>query len=171
MTNPGQHQVLTSRTSLKTSPFVLALLLVVLATEAQAQTFTVIHTFTDGADGALPYSGLTMDRAGRLYGTTLTDATGGGTVFRLTKKGYSWVLRRFTTSPENGNGAWPEARVVFGPDGTLYGTTQKAGAATLTSSTTFVPQQVPAHPPFAPGLRQLCIGFRAATDTISTMAT
>jgi uncharacterized repeat protein (TIGR03803 family) len=35
---------------------------------------TVIHNFTDGADGAFPQSGLTQDSAGNLSGTT----TGGG---------------------------------------------------------------------------------------------
>ena len=36
---------------------------------AKAQTFTVLHNFTGGLDGANPYTGLTMDRAGNLYGT------------------------------------------------------------------------------------------------------
>ncbi|HEY5177523.1 MAG TPA: hypothetical protein VII95_18350 [Terriglobales bacterium] len=36
---------------------------------AQAQTFTVIHAFTGGADGARPYAGPTMDLEGNLYGT------------------------------------------------------------------------------------------------------
>ena len=31
---------------------------------AQAQTFTVLHNFTGGLDGANPYTGLTMDRSG-----------------------------------------------------------------------------------------------------------
>lgn len=50
----------------------IALMLAVLATPgAAAQTFTVIHTFTgQGQDGANPYAGLVMDKAGNLYGTT-----------------------------------------------------------------------------------------------------
>jgi uncharacterized repeat protein (TIGR03803 family) len=31
---------------------------------------TVLHSFTGGADGALPYAGVTMDSSGALYGTT-----------------------------------------------------------------------------------------------------
>jgi hypothetical protein len=36
----------------------------------QAQTYTVLYTFTGAADGANPYSGVTLDDAGNLYGTT-----------------------------------------------------------------------------------------------------
>jgi hypothetical protein len=34
-----------------------------------AQTYTVLYSFTDGADGASPLAGLTRDSAGNLYGT------------------------------------------------------------------------------------------------------
>ena len=34
---------------------------------AHAQTLTVLHTFT-GPDGLTPYAGVTLDRAGNLYG-------------------------------------------------------------------------------------------------------
>ena len=52
--------------------FLLFVLLFVTLTAqpAQAQTFKVINTFTDGEDGANPYAGLTMDAAGNLLGTT-----------------------------------------------------------------------------------------------------
>jgi uncharacterized repeat protein (TIGR03803 family) len=36
---------------------------------------TVLHSFTGGADGALPYAGLTIDGAGNLYGTTQAGGT------------------------------------------------------------------------------------------------
>ncbi len=49
-------------------------ILLAIAVAAQAQTFQVLHTFTGGADGAIPVAGLTMDRAGNLYGAT--DAGG-----------------------------------------------------------------------------------------------
>ena len=35
----------------------------------QAQTFTVLHTFTAGIDGATPYAGLTWDGGSNFYGT------------------------------------------------------------------------------------------------------
>ncbi len=89
---------------------------------AQAQTFNVIHTFTGGADGTRPLTGLTVDRAGNLYGTT-HGRFGGGTVYRLKRAGSGRVfevLHQFTGSPD---GSGPQGRVRFGLDGTLYGTT------------------------------------------------
>ena len=47
--------------------------IVLLGLVAQAQTWTVIHSFS-GPDGSYPGAGLTMDAAGNLYGTT----SGGG---------------------------------------------------------------------------------------------
>jgi len=60
----------------------LALLTLLVTAAAQAQTFTVLHSFT-GLEGANPYSGLIMDQAGRLYGTAFAGgAHGFGTVYR-----------------------------------------------------------------------------------------
>jgi uncharacterized repeat protein (TIGR03803 family) len=45
---------------------------------------TVLHSFTNTPDGAIPYAGLIMDKAGNLYGTTLEGgAYGYGAVFKL----------------------------------------------------------------------------------------
>ena len=48
---------------------------------------TVLHTFSGGADGALPVAGLVRDSAGNLYGTTLQGGTGCangcGVVFKI----------------------------------------------------------------------------------------
>jgi uncharacterized repeat protein (TIGR03803 family) len=101
---------------------VLFTLTVVASRVTQAQTYTVIHNFTGGQDGADPQTGLTMDGAGNLYGTS--DRAGGagyGTVFKLASKGSSWVfspLYSFT----GGNDAYPSG-VILGSNGTLFGTT------------------------------------------------
>jgi len=101
---------------------------------AQAQTFSVIHTFI-GPDGANPYAGLTIDQAGRLYGTTWRGGTGPcvmsglngcGTVFRLTAGGLGWVSDTLY-SFRGTDGEAPFSRVIFGPNGTLYGTTSVGG--------------------------------------------
>ncbi len=55
--------------------------LTVVTRSAQAQTFKVIYSFTGGEDGYLPRTGLTIDAAGNLYGTTSQGGDGYGTVF------------------------------------------------------------------------------------------
>jgi hypothetical protein len=93
---------------------------------ARAQTYTVIHAF-GGADGANPYAGLTMDRAGNLYGTTEYGGRGYGTVFRMSYKNSSWILTTLYEFQNGSDGAFPEGRVTIGPDGSLYGTTNEGG--------------------------------------------
>jgi hypothetical protein len=54
----------------------LFFLLVTMA-PAQAQTFTVLHTFTGSpGDGAHPFDGVVVDRGGNLYGTAPSGGTG-----------------------------------------------------------------------------------------------
>jgi uncharacterized repeat protein (TIGR03803 family) len=107
--------------------FVL-LFMAVTAQTAQAQTFKVLHSFTGGVDGSNPWAGLIMDKAGNLYGTTTGVAIGdGGKVFRLSKKGSGWVFTPLYSFRGGNDGAFPEARVIFGPDGSLYGTTSEGG--------------------------------------------
>jgi len=125
-----------ARTVALISVTVLAVILTV-GLAAQGQTFTVLHTFTGGADGAEPLAGLTGDAAGNFYGTTMVggtgvgvcSASGCGTVFKLARHGSSWVLNPIYEFTSVDNGPFnPEARVVFGPDGALYGTTVNGGA-------------------------------------------
>jgi len=102
----------------------------IVAPSAQAQAFTLLHTFT-GPDGSEPAAGLAMDRAGRLYGTTVYGGSspGLGTVFQLSRKGSGWVLNRIYNF--NGNstndGGRPFAGLTIGPDGSFYGTTYEGG--------------------------------------------
>jgi len=110
-------------------------IMIVAATQAQAQTFTTLHDFFGQSDGAYPYAGLSMDRAGNLYGTASGGGNlnacyheGCGTVFKLAHKSSGWtfsVLYAFS-GPD---GSYPEARVIIGPDGSLYGTTSAGGAS------------------------------------------
>jgi uncharacterized repeat protein (TIGR03803 family) len=98
------------------------------ALTAQAQTYNVLHNFR-GSDGAVPFAGVTMDRAGNLYGTTTEGGNGHGNVFKLARSGSSWILSKLYTFKGGSDGSAPYARVVFGPDGTLYGTTTAGGGA------------------------------------------
>ena len=113
--------------------FVLALTLSAMPA-AQAQTYSVIHNFTGGADRGNPFAGLTMDAAGNLYGTTCGNLCyyGGdnlGTVFKLTRRGSSWLFTTLYYFRGGTDGAAPYGRVIIGPDGTLYGTTYLGGGS------------------------------------------
>ncbi len=106
---------------------------------AQAQTFTVLHNFTAGADGANPFAGLTMDRAGNLYGTAAGGGTSEndcydpagsiscGTVFKLSHHSSGWTFETLYAFSGQPDGANPEAPLTIGPDGDLYGTTNLGG--------------------------------------------
>jgi uncharacterized repeat protein (TIGR03803 family) len=104
-------------------------------------TETVLYSFCSRAnctDGATPYAGLIMDRAGHLYGTTLTGGGGisrGGVVFELTRNPgrTTWtetVLYSFCSESNCADGSGPAyGRLLMDPAGNLYGTTQNGGNA------------------------------------------
>lgn len=114
---------------------VVAILVIGLAMPGQAQTYTVLHTFTGGADGATPAAGLTIDAAGNLYGTAYFGGLPAdncynsrcGTVFEMQHERQGWVLKPLYAFTGDNDGGNPDAGVVFGPDGTLYGTTFAGG--------------------------------------------
>lgn len=121
------HIKLGTRTVAQTSALVLAVIIVIAASAAHAQTFTILHTFTGQGDGGRPYAGLTIDQAGNFYGTTSAGGAGYGTVFKLTHSGSGWVLSTLYAFQGGSDGGYPYARVVFGPDHALYGTTSSGG--------------------------------------------
>jgi uncharacterized repeat protein (TIGR03803 family) len=91
---------------------------------------TVLHSFTDNADGGYPEAGVIQDAKGNLYGTTAAGGGAGcyhgcGVVFKLSKTGKETVLYRFTGGRD---GASPYAGVIRDDQGNLYGTTYGGGA-------------------------------------------
>jgi uncharacterized repeat protein (TIGR03803 family) len=52
---------------------------------------------------------------------------GCGVVFKLSRRGAGWVVERVYQFLSGRDGSGPVARVVFGPDGALYGTTYLGG--------------------------------------------
>ena len=102
---------------------------------APGGALTVLYNFcsvggSSCADGAYPASGLVMDSAGNLYGTTRQGGAHGplyGTVFKLSPVGTLTTLHSFNS---NGvDGVNPLAGLVMDSKGNLYGTTYTGGAS------------------------------------------
>ena len=108
---------------------IASLSLIVLTTVTQAQTLSVLYSFTDGQDGAQPSGGVTRDAAGNLYGTTTTGAIGYGTAFRLQHQNPGWILLPLYTFDIFVSGADPNPIIVGRRR--LYGTTQTAAFGNL----------------------------------------
>jgi uncharacterized repeat protein (TIGR03803 family) len=88
--------------------------------------YSVIHSFTNSPGGAAGPAGLVQGADGALYGTAAGGTNNHGTVFKLSPDGSGYqVLHSFTDSP--GAGADPNAGLVQGADGALYGTTIHGG--------------------------------------------
>lgn len=107
-------------------PFILltvaAVFLMLSAKLTRAQSYQVIYDFT-GPNGEFPGS-LTADASGNLYGVTQAGgSSNAGTVFKLSRSGSGWTLTTLYDFKGGNDGYDPMARVVFGPDGALYGTT------------------------------------------------
>src|SRR5579863_6796815 len=87
-------------------------------------TLTTLYSFTNGADGSLPYGGLTLGTDGNFYGGAYSGNLSGGapygTVFEMTKDGKLDTLYTFT---DGSDGALPLAPPIQGVDGDFYGTT------------------------------------------------
>ncbi|MGA2737677.1 MAG: choice-of-anchor tandem repeat GloVer-containing protein [Bryobacteraceae bacterium] len=92
----------------------------------------VLHSFAPGAGSADPIGGVAFGSKGALYGTTYLGGTyDNGAVFELnlSSDGVSWaesVLHQFTGGDDGSN---PEAGVVIGPGGRLYGTASQKGVS------------------------------------------
>jgi len=85
---------------------------------AHAQSFQLIHTFV-GPDGARPAAGVTLDASGKVYGTVRTGHSGSnwGGAFQMREVNGSWIFN--TLHIFDGQ---LSSRVLFGPEGLLYGT-------------------------------------------------
>ncbi len=149
---------------LRAAAVVLALiceLTMVVSRPAQAQTLTVLHNFTSGKDGDFPTAGLTMDGEGNFYGTTsgggygsINCGNGCGTVFKLIGSHSAWILTPIYSFTGGDDGTTPEARVIFGPGGLLYGTTTGSSKLGGTGSATVFSLR----PPPTPCMSAVCPG-------------
>jgi hypothetical protein len=100
---------------------------------AQAGTLTTLYTFTGGADGGSPFSGVVPGPKGSLLGTTLaggapTSGTASGTVYQLTPPAAgktAWTLSTVHAFGGAGDGATPYFLLQSG--GVYYGVAQNGG--------------------------------------------
>jgi len=124
---------------MRATPAAFLFLLISIPGLAQATpSYAVLYDFTGLADGGYPQSQLIEDAQGNLYGTTAAGGanqftmTGSqsrvgppyGVVFRLTPDGTETVLHDFG---KRHDGTDPQAAVLAGPRGTLFGTTAGGG--------------------------------------------
>ena len=96
------------------------------APSAEAQTETILHSFTTVAGGQGPQGSLLMDASGNLYGTTPNggNSTRDGVVYELVNSSGTYtenVLYDFGSVPNDGVG--PNGGLITDASGNLYGTT------------------------------------------------
>jgi uncharacterized repeat protein (TIGR03803 family) len=93
-----------------------------------AGVLTTLANLSD-ADGILPTAGVVQGTDGNFYGTT--EESGAhifGTVFKMTRRGTLTPLYSFCAKKGCRDGGQPDAALIQGKDGNLYGTTQGGGA-------------------------------------------
>jgi uncharacterized repeat protein (TIGR03803 family) len=89
---------------------------------------TIIHTFGDENDGAVPYGGLIAGKGGVFYGAATEGGTaGGGTIYELAPvTGGGWNFNVLYSNPGWGiSGAFRD--LVMDASGNIYGTTHCDG--------------------------------------------
>jgi uncharacterized repeat protein (TIGR03803 family) len=123
-TNAGSYTVIVSNPIYSTTSDVAQL--TVVPPTAPSAGFTSLSFFTDGNDGAFPFTTLTQGKDGNLYGT----AEGGGfnfqgSIFKVTLAGAQSTIYSF---PITNGGGKPFGRLLQGADGYLYGTTSQGGS-------------------------------------------
>jgi uncharacterized repeat protein (TIGR03803 family) len=112
-----------------------------------AWTQTVLHSFTGGADGGEPWSPIIADATGALYGTATIGGAGVvGALWKLSPPAVpngGWtesVLYNFTG---NADGGEPFGRLVFGPNGSLFGTSAGYGEYNYGTLYAITPPKLP----------------------------
>jgi len=98
---------------------------------------TLIFNFGgSGLNGEIPRSGLTLDAAGNLYGTTEYVGVGGsGEVFELTSNAQGgWTKKTLYVFAGGSDGSQPFGNVILDTRGHVYGTTWTGGTGNCTGN-------------------------------------
>ena len=96
----------------------------------------MLYIFNGGSDGYGPYTGVTFDTAGNLYGTTpggggcTVYPTGCGVAYELTSAGGVWTESILYSFQGGADGISPTSGLIFDKSGALYGTTSAYGGLT-----------------------------------------
>jgi len=163
--------------------FMVALALAITtAPSTQAQTFKVLHNFTNGDDGSQPQSGLVMDGAGSLYGTTpyggdTEDCSnrepggggvppGCGVVYKVKKAGSGWIVQSLFLFGSKQQTITPYAGIpAIGPSGVLYGMTYLGGFGNFGNIYSLAPAPRAPVSVAAPWSYKLVYQFTSGTDS------
>jgi hypothetical protein len=122
----GKQTAFTPSVTVIISTLTIIFVITPLTRPAYAQTFTVLHNFSGGQDGAYPRADLIFDRVGNLYGTTQSGGymgngcapyLGCGVVFKLKNEAAGWIVIPLYAFQGTPDGWYPIAKVVFGPNG------------------------------------------------------
>jgi uncharacterized repeat protein (TIGR03803 family) len=99
-------------------------------TPAAAQTLKIVHSFGNSTDGSQPWSAVTFDSHGNMFGTTLFGGTDGlGTVYEFSPKsggGFTERIVHAFGSVAN-DGLTPYCSIAIDAQGNLYGMTPNGG--------------------------------------------
>ena len=122
-------------------------------------TQTILYSFPGGSGGQAPLGTLAVSGNGTLFGVAALGGRtnslcpyGCGMVFSLTPptvSGGLWAEKvLYAFEAQTGDGKYPVAGVVIGPNGVLYGTTYNGGGAGCSCGTVFslIPPGVPGRP-------------------------
>jgi len=94
----------------------------------------ILHSFTNGDDGAQPSSGLVLDSVGNLFGVTQYQggSDGCGTVFEVSPtSGGEWQEKSIHVFSGGDDGRYPNGPLILDKAGNLYGTTFYGGTSNL----------------------------------------
>jgi uncharacterized repeat protein (TIGR03803 family) len=89
----------------------------------------LVYSFMGGSDGSEPNSGVTLDRAGNIYGVTFSGgAAGQGAVYKISHTS-TGVQETVLYSFKGGttDGANPSGTLLLGSNGVIFGTTEGGG--------------------------------------------
>ena len=139
-------------------------LLIVGGSLAPGQTFTVLHNFTGGADGKNPYSPVTIDDRGDLYGTTFYGGSG-GVVYKMTQTHGAWTFASLYQFGAHNDPAFPVCRGSY-RSRTAASLRHRSAGGTHGAGAGFKLRPPPRTLLLTfsrPGPKPCCIPFRAAT--------